>query len=44
MNGSTYIGQAMNVDLSPVEIHEGRNEVYVPAEFPTPQSDLIKVS
>lgn len=44
INGSTYIGQALNIDVSPVEIHEGRPEVYVPVEFPKPQKDLVKVS
>lgn len=34
----------MNIDVSPVEIHENRTEVYVPVEFPQPQKDLIKVS
>lgn len=44
VNGSTFIGQALNIDLSPVEIHESRHEVYVPVEFPVPQTNLIKVS
>lgn len=44
VNGSTFIGQALDLDLSPVEIHEGRNEVYIPVEFPKPQTSLIKVS
>lgn len=43
-NGTTYIGQVHDTDLTPVEIREGHTEVYVPTEHPYARKHYISVS
>lgn len=43
-NGTTYIGQVLDTNLSPVEIRPGIKEVYVPGEHPYARDHYISVS
>lgn len=43
-NGTTYIGQVLDLVLSPVEIRRGHRTVYIPNEHPLARTALIKVS
>lgn len=43
-NGTTYIGQVLDTDLSPVEIRPGYKEVYIANEVPRARDHYISVS
>lgn len=43
-NGTTYVGQVLALDLSPVEIQNGTQDVYVPETYPVARRWLVKVN
>lgn len=43
-NGTTYIGQVLALDLSPVEIRPGHRDVYIPELHPQARRSLVKVT